>query len=88
MHSRKRIVPERDLQGVLSAVHLPGRYTGGEFGCVIKEDGRLLDVAISYPDLYEVSMSNLAVKILYRRLNALEGVRCERVFAVAPDFEE
>lgn len=32
-------------------------------------------------------MSNNAIRILYNALNALPGVRCERVFAPAPDFE-
>jgi radical SAM-linked protein len=44
-------------------------------------------VALSYPDLYEIGMSNSAVKILYAGLNAVAGVACERVFAPAPDFE-
>ena len=32
-------------------------------------------------------MSNNAIRILYNELNRREGVRCERVFAPAPDFE-
>ena len=82
-----RIIPERDLREILLKVRLPGRYVGGEVGAVHKTGDGLLDVAVCYPDLYEVGMSNLAVRILYRELNALEGVRCERVFAVEPDLE-
>ncbi|MFP4564905.1 MAG: TIGR03936 family radical SAM-associated protein [Spirochaetaceae bacterium] len=44
-------------------------------------------VAVCFPDLYEIGMSNTAIKLLYTRLNAIPGVRCERVFAPAPDFE-
>ncbi len=33
-------------------------------------------------------MSNNAIRILYEGLNALPDVRCERVFAPAPDFAE
>ena len=40
-------------------------------------------VAVSYPDLYEIGMCNVAVAIIYRGLNALDGVACERVFAPA-----
>ncbi|TVQ39818.1 MAG: DUF2344 domain-containing protein [Spirochaetaceae bacterium] len=44
-------------------------------------------VALCFPDLYEIGMSNTAIKILYDMLNALPAVRCERVFLPAPDFE-
>jgi radical SAM superfamily enzyme YgiQ (UPF0313 family) len=76
----------KDLASALRRVERPARYVGGEFGAVIKED-QALSVAISYPDLYEIGMSNSAVKILYNLVNGLEGVACERVFAPAPDFE-
>ena len=46
-----------------------------------------MTVALCFPDLYEIGMSNNAMRILYSGLNALEGVRCERVFAPARDFE-
>ena len=75
-----------DLQALFRTVEKPGRYTGGEFGAVRKEAASLR-VALSYPDLYEIGMSNAAVRILYHELNALDGVACERVFAPAPDFE-
>ncbi|MBE3064608.1 MAG: radical SAM protein, partial [Spirochaetes bacterium] len=78
--------PVRDLRGALGRVQKPGRYVGGEFGAIVKPEPGLT-VAISYPDLYEIGMSNAAVKVIYGLLNRLEGVSCERVFAPAPDFE-
>ncbi len=80
------IDPARDLAGILQSVEKPARYVGGEFGCVEKAQAALA-VAISYPDLYEIGMSNNAVRILYNILNRLPDVLCERVFAPAPDFE-
>lgn len=74
------------LRRILARVEKPGRYVGGEFGTIAKPDAALR-VAISYPDLYEIGMSNAAVRILYARLNALEDVACERVFAPGLDFE-
>ncbi len=65
----------------------PGRYVGGEYGAVCKDSPGCLTVALSYPDLYEIGMSNSAVRIIYNLLNGLDGVSCERVFAPAPDFE-
>ena len=80
------IDPVRDLSSILQSVEKPARYVGGEYGSLLK-DNAALSVAISYPDLYEIGMSNNAVRILYNILNALPDVQCERVFAPAPDFE-
>ncbi len=80
------IDPARDLSGILQSVEKPARYVGGEYGSIAKE-GAALTVAISYPDLYEIGMSNNAVRILYNLLNRIPDVLCERVFAPAPDFE-
>jgi radical SAM superfamily enzyme YgiQ (UPF0313 family) len=83
----KPIVPEKDLKHLLLRVEKPGRYVGGEYGISRKSHEQPLRVAVSFPDLYEIGMSNQAVKIIYGILNGVEGVCCERVFAPAPDFE-
>lgn len=71
----------------LIKVEKPGRYAGGERNSVVK-DTPVARMALSYPDLYEVGMANSGLRILYERANSVEGVACERVFAVAPDFED
>lgn len=81
------IRPERDLYRHLMDVEKPGRYVGGEFGSEMPDASANIRVVICFPDLYEIGMSNLAVRILYQVLNAIDGVSCERVFAPAPDFE-
>lgn len=80
------IDPVRSLGKKLLAAEKPSRYLGGEQGATHK-DGDLFTIALCFPDLYEIGMSNNAIRILYNALNALPGVRCERVFAPAPDFE-
>jgi radical SAM superfamily enzyme YgiQ (UPF0313 family) len=81
------INPLNDLGKALLQVEKPNRYVGGEYGCLAKleADLRLL---IAFPDLYEIGMSNQALRILYNQLNQLEGVSCDRAFAPAPDFEQ
>ena len=74
------------LDNILLQVEKPARYTGGEFGS-FRKYGCQVNMAISYPDLYEIGMSNTALKVLYNIFNGIEGVNCERVFAPAPDFE-
>jgi radical SAM superfamily enzyme YgiQ (UPF0313 family) len=74
------------LWPLLRRVEKPGRYVGGEFGAEVRPDAALRTV-VSYPDLYEIGMSNAAIRILYSLLNSLPDVSCERVFAPAPDFE-
>lgn len=76
------------LEKILLKVQKPGRYVGGELNCVIK-DKAAIDVrfAFCFPDIYEVGMSHLGMKILYSCLNRMEGVWCERVFAPWTDME-
>lgn len=70
----------------LLAVEKPARYMGGEMGSILKETADLR-FALAFPDVYEVGMSHLGLKILYHLLNELEGIAAERVFAPWPDME-
>ena len=73
----------------LLKVQKPARYVGGEYGQVIKEKREVkCRFAFCFPDVYDIGMSNLGLKILYNVLNKREDTWCERVFAPWPDFEE
>jgi radical SAM superfamily enzyme YgiQ (UPF0313 family) len=82
------IDPVRKLGNRLLSVEKPARYVGGEVGILKKSPYTGFRIALSFPDLYDIGMSNYSIRILYTLLNRLEGVSCERVFAPAPDFEE
>ena len=73
---------------VLPFVQKPARYIGSEIGIERKplspEDLRL---ALIYPDLYEVGMSNLGLKVLHAVASRLGGVTVERSFVPWPDAE-
>ena len=72
----------------LLKVQKPARYCGGEMGSIQKGREEVdLRFAFCFPDLYEVGMSHLGMKILYSLINAQEGMWCERVFAPDTDFE-
>ena len=65
----------------LSLVQKPGRYTGGEPGCVFKDKDKVdVRFAFCFPDTYEIGMSFLGEKILYELLNDHENWWCERAF--------
>ena len=83
----RHIDPVAELSRDLVSIQNPVRYLGGEFGQIVKDQADLT-FALAFPDLYEIAMSNLAIKILYDRLNRIPSIRCERVFSPAPDFEE
>lgn len=74
---------------ILKNVEKPTRYTGGELNMCIK-DPNAIDVRFGFcfPDVYEIAMSHLGLKILYHVLNKREDTYCERVFAPWVDMEE
>lgn len=85
-----RAYGEDDLldASLLAQVDKPTRYLGGEVGQTKKDLTQVESlVGLCYPDLYEIGMSHIGLKILYSILNADPVVAAERVYAVAPDFE-
>lgn len=79
------ILEELDLKRVSK----PARYIGGEHNSIVKkEDEVQVRMALAFPDVYEVGMSHIGLKILYHCLNKQEGVAAERVYAPWMDMEE
>ena len=88
MKTITHIDPVRDFASLLSRVEQPARYLGGEVDQTVKRDDTLLTIALCFPDMYEIGMSNTAMRILYDLINARSDCRCERVFAPAADMEQ
>lgn len=85
------IQPLADLVPELYSIQKPARYVGGELGAHpgIDASDKRYRFALCFPDLYEIGMSNNAIRVLYNDIASLSDlVACERVFAVAPDFED
>lgn len=69
-------------------VSRPARYLDGELNAVHKEHAPgLVKFLLAYPDVYEVGMSNLGLRLLYRVLNQRDDALCERTFAPWTDME-
>lgn len=76
------------LAAILPRVQKPARYIGNEWNALRKEHDRAaVKVALAFPDLYEVGMSNQGLKILYECVNRQPDMLLERVFAPASDME-
>ena len=76
------------LDRVLLTIAKPGRYTGGEHNQVVGDwDAAPLRVALAFPDIYDLGMSNLGLATLYDILNRRAGILCERVYCPWSDME-
>jgi radical SAM family uncharacterized protein len=72
---------------ILPVIQKPGRYLGNEPNVIHKDwDQTKIKIVLSYPDLYEIGMSNLAIQILYHIINSDPDCLCERAFMPYPDF--
>ena len=76
------------IEDLLVNVHRPGQYLGNEWNACKKDfNPSGVSFALGFPDLYEVGMSNLGLRIIYGVLNNLPEVVCERFFALEADME-
>lgn len=62
----------------------PSRYINSEFNAAHKSAP--LSIALAFPDIYDVGMSHLGLKILYKIINDLPFAVAERVFSPWPDL--
>ncbi|MFA5256464.1 MAG: B12-binding domain-containing radical SAM protein, partial [Candidatus Omnitrophota bacterium] len=78
-----------NLNELLLQVQKPARYIGGEWNMVKKDwTADRVKVLLAFPEVYEVGMSYLGLKILYGILNKRDDCLCERVFSPWADFED
>lgn len=76
------------LERTLLRVDKPGRYTGGEYNQIVKNwDEIEFKVALAFPDIYDIAMSNLGLMIFYDLINKHKNLLAERVFCPWPDME-
>ena len=73
----------------LLQVEKPGRYVGGEYNSVVKDwDAVDIKVALAFPDIYDLGMSNLGIMNLYHQVNRRDNMLAERVFSPWLDMED
>jgi radical SAM family uncharacterized protein len=82
------VIDPQIIDSMLARVKKPARYQGGEWNAVRKDfEAAELRVLLSYPDTYEIGVSNQGIQILYSILNRDPRYLCERVYAPWPDME-
>ena len=71
----------RRLERALPTVQKPARYTGGEYNCVVKPwDEIPYRLALVFPDIYDLGMSNLGLAVLYDIVNRQPDMLAERAY--------
>ena len=75
----------KTLDEILLTVEKPSRYIGGEYGEPNIEPSKF-NYCICFPDVYEVAMSNLGIRIVQEVINKVDGAMADRCFAPWPDF--
>lgn len=73
----------------LMHIQKPARYIGGEWNSIVKDHDTVdVKVALAFPDVYEVAMSHLGLKIIYSVINRRNDALAERVYAPWIDMEK
>ncbi|MBI5944084.1 MAG: TIGR03960 family B12-binding radical SAM protein [Chloroflexi bacterium] len=79
---------ETKLDQILLKVQKPGRYVGGELNSTVKDWNQTqTKVALVFPDIYDIGVSNVGLKILYDQINQREDALAERAYAPWVDME-
>ncbi len=79
---------EGRLERILLEVQKPGRYVGGELNTVVKDWGKIqTKVALIFPEIYDIGVSNVGLKILYDEINGRGDALAERAYAPWTDME-
>lgn len=76
-----------NLDKYLLKVEKPAQYLGNEINSIHK-DNVVAKMCLFFPDIYEVGMSNLGIRILYSILNEVEDFSLERGFTPMEDMEK
>ena len=73
---------------ILLKIEKPVRYIGNEVNMVRKDPEGKIRFAMCFPDVYEIGMSHLGMKIIYDQMNRRDDVYCERVFSPWVDLDK
>jgi len=77
------------LERILPLVEKPGRYVGGEFNSIVKNWQEVdTKIALVFPDIYDIGLSNLGLQIFYELINNNPDMLAERAYSPWQDMEK
>ncbi len=72
---------------ILPFIEKPSRYIGLEFSKYLKKtDEKQVKICLIFPDLYEIGMSSLGIKLLFHYLNRFDEILVDMAFMPKKDF--
>ncbi|MDD3050073.1 MAG: TIGR03960 family B12-binding radical SAM protein, partial [Candidatus Cloacimonetes bacterium] len=78
-----------DYADILASVNKPSRYINHEINAYLnKPTSDKINFCFAFPDVYEIGISHLGLKILYTIINNANDATADRVYAPWPDFSE
>lgn len=81
-------IDDKTLFYLLDRIDKPGRYIGNEVNSPFIKKDPYLKMILAFPDIYELGMSNLGMRIIYHIVNDHDDYSCERVFSPWIDLEK
>ena len=76
-----------EIDHILPLVEKPARYINHELNSINKVKSNAdINFCFAFPDVYEVGVSHLGIKILYSILNKIDGCAADRVYCPWPDM--
>ncbi len=76
-----------NIKNHLLSVERPAQYLGNELNSVHKDKFKAR-MCLVFPDLYEIGMSSVGLRILYNIINRVEDFSLERAFCPMEDMEQ
>ncbi len=81
-------VAKDKIERLLDRVRRPSRYIGGEINQVAHDPADAsIRICLAFPEVYEIGMSHLGLRVLYDLLDRDPGISAERAFCPWPDME-
>jgi radical SAM family uncharacterized protein/radical SAM-linked protein len=88
-HDPKATPMPHPYESFVHLVQKPARYLGGEYGARPKDWASVqARVCLAFPDVYDIGMSHLGFKILYKILNDDPRTLAERCYAPWVDMDK
>ena len=82
-------IERQKVQSLLHKVNKPSHYSGAEINSYNKNfENAKASIVLTFPDKYDVGVSNLGHRVLYERVNSYEDFYADRAYAPDVDLKK